>query len=137
MYRDGRLRRSKGIREDVWQDFKGKIDRSYETAKAMAPMLTAAVGKLREQKDSWSKDEDPKSREDKLRAYDKQLLDVIHIMDAMLMNLQSTAREGYVVTPPSVAENEANEKLWNHLKVDRVARMNVTFGLDELGSYIE
>jgi hypothetical protein len=131
------LRRSKGIHQSMWEDHRDKAKRYFDVATSMAPRLTTAVGKMREMKDTWSSDPDPKSRESKLREYDKQLLEVITIMDTMLEGLRDTAREGYIVVPESVVENPAAEKLWDKLKVDRIARANVTFGLDDDGSLID
>ncbi len=130
------VRWGKGVHQKVFLAYNATAKEKYSDFKAYAPRLTETVTKMREQKEKWSAEPDPKARENLLREYDAYLLSAIQLMEAMLIALRQTAKAGYVVTSGSISENAAYEKIWTTIEADRTARSNALAGLDDDGSAI-
>lgn len=133
----GDVRWGKGVHVKVFQSHNENAKRQFAQFKSMAPRLTEAVGKMRDQKEKWSAEHDPKARENLLREYDAYLISAIQIMDVQLTALRDAAKDAYVVTSQAAVDNPAAAKVWETIKADTVARSNATAGLDDDGSVID
>ena len=131
------IRWGKGVHQKVFQEHNQNVKQKYEVFKSLAPRLTDAVGKMRDQKEKWSAQPDPKARENLLREYDAYVLAAIQVMDQQVQALRDAAREGYVVTSEGVVATADAKKLWEKLQVDALARTNAVAGLGEDGRPVE
>ena len=130
------VRWGKGVHQKVFLEYNAKAKEKYSDFKAYAPRLTETTIKMREQKEKWSAEPDPKARENLLREYDAYLLSAIQLMEAILIALRETARAGYVVTSGSISENAAYEKIWSAIGADKSARGYALAGLDDDGGAV-
>jgi hypothetical protein len=131
------VRMGKGVHQQVWRNHNANAKLHLATFKSMAPRLTEAVGKMREQKEKWSAEPDPKARENLLREYDAYVISAREIMDVQLTALRDAATAAFVVAPDAAVAGPAAEKVWQTIKVDRTARLNAAAGRDDDGSTIE
>jgi Tfp pilus assembly protein PilP len=131
------IRWGKGVHQKVFQEHNQNVKQKYEIFKSLAPRLTDAVGKMREQKEKWSAEPDPKKRENLLREYDVYVLAAIQVMDQQVQALRDAAKDGYVVTSEGVVATADAKKLWEKLQVDTMARTNAVAGLGEDGRPVE
>jgi hypothetical protein len=131
------IRWGQGVHQKVFQEHNQNAKQKYESFKSLAPQLTDAVGKMREQKEKWSAEPDPKKRENLLREYDAYVLAAIQVMDQQVQALRDAAKDGYVVTNEGVVSTADAKKLWEKLQVDTMARTNAVAGLSEDGRPVE
>jgi hypothetical protein len=128
------VRWGQGVSKKAWVEHNAKAKEKYESAKAFAPKLTEATIKMREIKEKWAAEPDPKARESILRDYDALLLSTIDLMTQQGLALRDTAREAFLVTSASFVDNPKYAKFWEVVQADRAER---AAGLDQAGAVVE
>jgi Tfp pilus assembly protein PilO len=129
MFMGGQVKRGEGVKAVVYGEYNTKAKTALASAKAMDERLKVSAQKARELRDKYSSETDPTTNEATMRALVAELKNQLAILDLILMNLRTAAREAYVITSDAAIGKDWN--FWKVVKVDGAARANAISGLTD------
>jgi hypothetical protein len=129
----GDVRWDKRVHAKVYEEHNQRAKEQWATFKSLAPQLTQWTGKMRDEKEKWAAEPDPKARENILREYDGMVLSTLQIMESQLAALRGAAREAYLVAIESTVSSPAALQVWHEIGADTAARANAIGGRTDEG----